>query len=73
MVDVTGRDAASTWQTLEVSVGGGVAEVRLARAERLNALDSRMRAELATLKQARGRMEAEAVDPVAWHVRKFGL
>jgi hypothetical protein len=32
-----------------------------------------LRTELATLKQARSRMEAEAVDPVAWHVRKFGL
>lgn len=37
------------WETLEVSMAAGVAAVRLARAERLNALDTRMRAELATL------------------------
>ncbi|WP_219924256.1 enoyl-CoA hydratase/isomerase family protein [Nocardioides campestrisoli] len=57
MVDVTGQEAstqdpssqARTWETLGVSVEAGVAEVRLARADRLNALSSRMRAELAAL------------------------
>ncbi|GGO75014.1 enoyl-CoA hydratase/isomerase family protein [Nocardioides deserti] len=40
---------ARPWETLGVSVAAGVAEVRLARADRLNALDSRTRAELASL------------------------
>lgn len=46
---MTAQEPTHAWETLEVSVADGVAEVRLARAERLNALDSRMRSELVAL------------------------
>lgn len=54
MVEVTQRRGAVTWQgenwqTLEVWAAEGVAEVRLSRTDRLNALDGRMRGELAAL------------------------
>ncbi|WP_244928941.1 enoyl-CoA hydratase/isomerase family protein [Nocardioides sp. W7] len=39
----------ATWETLEVAVADGVADVRLSRADRLNALDGTMRAELTVL------------------------